>query len=417
MVIIFSLGEIIEGVMVSMTERELDLLKYLVIFTAIAMPLILSEPSNEWVIRALVILVVSCACGLALSVPITTVSAISSAARRGILIRGGVTIEKLSGIKAVIFDKTGTITEGKPSVIDIELFEEEEILHQLLSKTRRSGHLISQSVSIYLENQGVVAGDRSLIEFEEKAGMGIYASFGEHRYEMVKDVDYQYKDEIIGKYKSAKTYSLIKRDDKVIGYVILEDRIREEAKKVVEILHKQGIHVIMVSGDQQEVCEDVVGKIKIDDFKAEVLPLQKVEELKKIKKKFGTVMMIGDGINDTPAYAHANVSIAMGYSGAQVASEIADIVLLKDNIEDIPDILDHGTRAYKIARTNLVLAVLTVLALLLLAFLGVLDLISGIFANELTALLIIANGLRLLNFKNTNITIYNFSSNGSTQSV
>lgn len=371
----------------------------LALFTALAIPLILSESSTEWVIRALVILVVSCACGLALSVPITMVSAISSAARRGILIRGGVTIEKLSGIKAVIFDKTGTITEGKPSVIDLILLEEEELLPQLLIMSKRSNHPISQSISTYLEKQGVVTSDYSIKEFKETAGMGIYASIGEYKYEMVKDIEYQFRDEIISKYNTAKTYSLIKRDDKVIGYVILEDKVREEAKEVVNILQKQGIYVVMVSGDQQEVCEDVVGKIKINDFKAEVLPLEKVMELRKIKQRYGKVMMIGDGINDTPAFAHADVSIAMGYSGAQVASEVADIVLLKDNIEDIPDILGHGTRAYKIARINLVLAVLTVLALLFLAFLGVLDLISGIFANELTALLIIANGLRLLKFK------------------
>ncbi len=369
----------------------------LALLVAIVMPLLTDMNFQLWIVRALVILVVSCACGLALSVPITMVAAISSAAKRGILIRGGDAIEQLSKIKTVVFDKTGTLTTGELEVIDIKLFNGENIDSEIFTLVSRSNHPVSRSIKHYLEQRGVVNG-KEIISFDEIAGSGLIAKFSNFKLSLIKDSEKQYQNDIISVYGTPKTYSLLIIDEVIKGYIVLNDKIRENARETVEILKQQEIHVVMLSGDNYDVCKDVADQLDID-FHAEVKPLEKVEKIKEIQEKYGYTAMVGDGINDAAAFATSDVSFAMGQTGTQIASEVADVVLIRDNIEDISHTIIHGKYAFRIAKMNVLLALSTIFVLLSLAFIGVLTLVTGIFANEVTALLIITNGLRLLKFR------------------
>ncbi|MCY3412513.1 MAG: cadmium-translocating P-type ATPase [Candidatus Heimdallarchaeota archaeon] len=357
------------------------------------MPLF-SHDFEFWMMRALVILVVSCSCGLALSVPITMVTTIASGAKHRILIRGGGTVEKLHGIDAVIFDKTGTLTHGRPKVIAVKL-DEQVLYDQIYALARLSNHPISQAIVKHFNSEFSV----KVNEFKEEAGKGISGVIEGRIIQLVKDVSFEYKDEVIREYGNTVTYSLIKVDELVKGYIIVEDSLRDEAVEAIQTLKEMGLSTYLISGDQKEVSAHIANKLGIDEYHAEILPLQKAELLQNLRSKHQGIAMIGDGINDTPAFSHADVSFAMGHSGTQIASDIADVVLLEDDLSHIAKALKHGKRAFKNVQLNMVMALSTISLLLILAFTGVIDLVSGIILNEVTALLIIANGLRMLKFE------------------
>ncbi len=371
---------------------------------AFIVPPLLSQPHSEWVMRALVILVVSCACGLAVSVPVTMISAVASASKNGILIRGGASIEKIGKINAIVFDKTGTLTIGKPRVKEIEIFsknEEKTLLQLVFALVFRSNHPISKSIVDYLGINSS-ASSNDVYEFKEIAGIGLKGRIQENLIELIRDLELKFDEYITKKYGEASSYSLIRFNKTDKGVVIFEDSIRPEAKKTIKELKRKGMHISMLTGDNFSAAKEVAENLEIDDFEAQVYPSEKVDRLNALKKKYGYVAMVGDGINDAPALAEADVSFAMGHSGSEITSNISDIVLMEDNLEKILLSISHGTYAYKIAKMNILFSLITVFGLLVLAGLGILDLISGIIANEVTALLIIANGLRLLKFNTNN---------------
>ncbi|MHA2172222.1 MAG: heavy metal translocating P-type ATPase [Candidatus Kariarchaeaceae archaeon] len=372
----------------------------LAIVIAFIIPLFTSQSYEDWILRALVILVVSCACGLAVSVPVTVVSSVSSAAKRGILIRGGASIEKMGKIRAIIFDKTGTLTIGKPTVKVIKLFSnynENQVQAFLKTLVLRSHHPISKSISQYLDENDI-RNSFKISNFEEIAGSGIIGTIDGHVIEVMRDVEQKYSQEVIAQHGTSVSYSVIRLDGEDVGYIILQDELRDEAYETVQELKQMDMHIVLLTGDNQAVAQDVAEKLGITEYYAQVLPSQKVEAMRSIKEKYGFVAMVGDGINDAPVLADADVGFAMGDSGAEIASDVADIVLMHDNLMKIPQTIVHGKRAFRIAEINIGLSLFTVFMLLLLAGLGILDLVSGIIANEATALLIIANGLRMMRF-------------------
>ncbi|MHA2251461.1 MAG: heavy metal translocating P-type ATPase [Candidatus Kariarchaeaceae archaeon] len=370
-------------------------------FIALIVPYFSTLSPRVWLIRALVVLVVSCACGLALSVPVTMISAVASAAKHSVLIRGGASIEKIGRIRAIVFDKTGTLTTGLPQVKEIKIFDEVEernLLTYMQLLVSRSNHPISKGIAQYLStsSNGI---NHDIQHFEEIAGLGIKGIIEGNEMAIERDLDLKYSEQITNEFDSYSSYSVVRYNGKNVGLIIFADSIRKEAKQTIQKLKEKGIHVVMLTGDDEHVAKSVANELQIENYEARILPSEKVNTLHRLKHKFGYVAMVGDGINDAPALAEADVSFAMGHSGTEIASDVSDIVLMEDNLTKIPQTIEHGIRAYRIARWNIILALFTVFGLLVLAGLGVLNLVSGIIANEATALLIITNGLRLMHFK------------------
>lgn len=376
---------------------------------ALIPPLLFGRAWSPWFYRALVVFVVSCSCGLALSVPVSVVAAISNAARKGVIFKGGVYLELAERLRAVAFDKTGTLTIGRPVVTDIIAYHslsQKDVLSFAASVESRSEHPLAEAIVRKAKEEGISL--RRPEDFEALAGLGVKAKIdgdlyvvGSRHFILDRGIsDGQIQDDISRLEKEGKTAVFLGNEQDLLGVLAIADTLRAEAKEAIGSLRVQGIKIIMLTGDNEGTARAIAEAVGVDEYLAQLLPEDKVEAVKKLKEKFGVVAMVGDGINDAPAMAVSDVGIAMGAAGTDVAMETGDIALMSDNLSMIPAVLRLSRRSIANIRQNIVVSLALVAFLIPAALTGWLDLVPGLLINEVSALIVIANGLRLLRIDN-----------------
>ncbi|PAE24726.1 MULTISPECIES: heavy metal translocating P-type ATPase [Bacillaceae] len=359
---------------------------------------------TETFYRAMILLVVASPCALVASIMPATLSAISNGARHGILFKGGVHLENLSHLKAIAFDKTGTLTKGKPEVTDVVVSDglsREELLLKVASIESHSNHPLANAIVKYAKSTL----NESLIHpesIEDVTGFGVKAKVDHDEWKIGK-ASFVGKTEATAFADGAadrmasegKTVVFVQKNDEIIGLLSLKDVVREETKQAIDLLKKQGIYTVMLTGDSQTTAAAIAGESHVNEHIAECLPENKVEHLKKLKETYSNVAMVGDGINDAPALATANVGIAMG-EGTDVALETADVVLMKNDLPKIAEAIELSRRMNKIIKQNVIFSITVIMFLIGSNFLQLLDLPYGVIGHEGSTILVILNSLRLL---------------------
>lgn len=367
------------------------------ILTAVV-PSIVTGDWNYWIYTAITFLVISCPCALVLSVPLAFFSGIGAGSKRGILFKGGVSIEALKNISAVVMDKTGTITKGNfavQKIVSLNRLTEKQILTVAADCEIDSSHPIAASIVTEAKARNL-----SLIrpkQAEEISGKGIRAEFPEGTVlcgniglmEMYQVDTSGYRSSTYG------TEVLIAIDGTLEGYLVIADEIKEEARHAVERMKSQGLITAMLTGDAQDSAAEVAKQTGIDEVRARLLPQDKLTQLKEIRKKHGAVMFVGDGINDAPVLAGADVGAAMG-SGADAAIEAADVVFMTSSVEAIPESVDIARKTGNIAMQNVVFALIVKALVMVLGFFGFANMWMAVFADTGVAMLCVLNSIRIL---------------------
>jgi len=378
----------------------------LAILIAVIPPLFFQAEFLTWFYRALVVLVISCPCALVISTPVTIVSGLTNAMRRGILIKGGKYLENFAQLKALVFDKTGTITEGQPQVEKIILLNnqtEDELLVVAASLEARSEHPLAAAVVEYANDRGV--NQKEIKNFHAIEGKGIegfvdgqHYMIGNHRlFEENNMCDETIHEKLAKIENDRHTAIIIGNQKQLYGIISIGDRVRKNAREAISELKKSGIKkILMLTGDNKYTAEAVAKKIGADDFAAELLPGDKLNELKKLKEKYTEVAMVGDGVNDAPALAAASIGIAMGTGGSDVALETADIALMKDDLTKLPFLKKLSNRTLRIIKQNIFIALALKFVFLALAIPGWATLWMAVFADMGASLIVIFNGMRAL---------------------
>lgn len=385
----------------------------LVIAAAVAITVVpslaMGLPFKPWLERALILLVIACPCALVISTPVAIVSAIGSAARRGVLIKGGAYLEKAGALQVVAFDKTGTLTEGRPTVTDVipmSGYAEKEVLVIAAALEYRSQHPLARAILFQVGQKEITLPES--VAFQSITGKGASAMIdGEPYYigniRLFKDlrVDTNSVRKTLSKLQAeGKTAMLVGSGDTIMGIIAVADRVRINSAETVQGLRAAGIKkVIMLTGDNADTARAIASKLELDQFKAELLPEDKLKAIKELQQRYGDVGMVGDGVNDAPALATANIGIAMGGAGTDTALETADIVLMADDLSKLPYAIDLSRRALKIIKQNIVFALLVKAVFITGTFWGITNLWMAVFADTGAALLVIANGMRLMRVK------------------
>lgn len=363
---------------------------------------------GEWVYKGLALLVVACPCALVISTPVAIVSAIGNAAKNGVLIKGGTFLEKAGSIQAIAFDKTGTLTEGKPKVAEVISLHNNR--KELISITRtieeHSTHPIAKAITIYAEERKISATKGE--GFKAIAGKGTQATINGIEYfagnpKLFKDMEVPLKEieehiELLQ--RSGNTLVVVGTRTEVLGLIAVADTIRDITVQSIQKLKQVGMgEMVMLTGDHDGTAKKIAAETGIDRYFAELLPEDKVTAVKKLQDEGKSVAMVGDGINDAPALATADLGIAMGGAGTDTAMETADIVLMADNLEKLPHTIRLSRRAMNIIKQNVWFSLITKLAALALIFPGFLTLWMAVLSDTGAALLVILNSMRLLKQK------------------
>jgi Cd2+/Zn2+-exporting ATPase len=364
-------------------------------------PPLLGSDFQTWFYRALVLLVVACPCALVISTPVTVVSALARAARRGVLVKGGAHLEALGEIKALAFDKTGTLTRGQFEVVACRQVGEMPLdeAHRLISAAERhSSHPIAHAMLAHAGHPEI----RDLRNFEVVLGEGVIVQQGLRTIQvgnrrLAERLDWVEDAETVQEWeRQGWTVVWAGVDGHLMALHALADRPRAEAADAVKQLHDQGVKLLMLTGDQQRSAEAIRAQVGLDVAKAGLLPQQKVDAVRALAREHGKVAMVGDGINDAPALAAADVGIAMGVRGTAVAMETADVALMTDDLRRIPEVVALGRRARDVIRINVAVSLVTKAAVLGLAVAGWAGLWMAVAADVGTSLLVIAHGMTLL---------------------
>ncbi len=369
-------------------------------------PLLFGAPWQVWFYRSLVLLVIACPCALVISTPVSIVAALCSAARAGVLVKGGIFIEQPAKLNAIAFDKTGTLTRGEPTVVGIyplDAHTEHGLLRTAAALEQRSGHALARAVLAYAGERGIspVAAEQLQVLQGRGATGNIDGQnywLGSHRYLVERGADTPELAALAQALQSdGKTVVAIGNDAHVCGLIAVADTVRVGARETVQALRAAGIgHIIMLTGDNRVTAETIGRQAGIDQVHAELLPEDKLAVVERLVSEHGTVAMVGDGVNDAPAMARAGLGIAMGAAGTDAAIETADIALMTDDLSKIPWLVDHSRRTVGIIRQNIVLSLAIKLIFVVLTFFGLATLWGAIAADEGVALLVVFNSLRLL---------------------
>lgn len=361
------------------------------------------------VVLALTLLVIGCPGALVISIPVGIVAGIGRGAKDGILIKGGEFLETSAKIDAVALDKTGTLTEGKPYLTDVTVLDpaldRSDVLTWAARAEAGSEHPLAPPVIDAAREEGLEI--HGLPESTEPVpGRGIVAEVDGHRVSIGNlplletegiTEDRGAGDEVDRLASQGRTPMVVALDGRVIGVIAVADRIREDAAEMVARLHRSGVRqVVMLTGDNRRVAEAVAREVGVDEVRAELLPEDKLTVVQELKDRGRTVAMVGDGVNDAPALATADIGVAMGAAGTGVAIETADIALMKDDLLKLPQAVGLARRTVRVMHQNIALAVITVLALLAGVFAGGVTMAVGMLVHEASVLLVIINAMRLL---------------------
>lgn len=362
---------------------------------------------TESVYRAMVLLVVASPCALVASIMPATLSTISKNAKNGVLIKGGVHAENMSQMKVFAFDKTGTLTKGKPVVTDVYIHPEYDpaVVHEIVGAIEgESTHplavaiksftlkfLKKESFAVQLDNIETVSGKGMIGTIENETWyVGRKGFAGEQSDELPFFAN---QDNLLA--IEGKTIVFVRHQDKVVAIYALKDTVRKDAKETIAAIKKRGIKTVMLTGDNELTAKTVAAETGIDDYVAECLPNEKVDHIRELIQEHGRVAMVGDGINDAPALALADVGIAMG-EGTDVALETADVILMKNDLSKINDSIVSSSKMNKIVKQNVFFSLSVIIILIISNFFQVIDLPLGVIGHEGSTILVILNGLRML---------------------
>ena len=375
----------------------------LALAVALGMPWLMGWTWLDALYKALVLLVIACPCALVISTPVTVVSALASAARRGILIKGGSYLEEARKLKAIALDKTGTITEGKPRLVDFELVDASADKSQLAafaaSLAGRSDHPVSQAIAAGLKLDG-----SSVTDFKALAGRGVQGSvegrvlvLGNHR--LIEERG-QYSPALEARLKAheeaGRSVTLLASDDGVLALFAVADTIKPSSRQAVAELKALGVIPVMLSGDNTATARTIAAQAGIDEAEGNLLPEHKLAAIQGLQQRHGLTAMTGDGINDAPALAQADIGFAMGGAGTDTAMEAADVVIMNDDLRRIPETIRLSRKTHAVLWQNISLALGIKALFLVLALFGGATMWMAVFADLGATLLVVANGLRLL---------------------
>ena len=377
-------------------------------------PFLSTETTQGWLYRALALLVVACPCALVISTPVTLISAISNAARNGVLVKGGAHLEALSRVRAIALDKTGTLTRGEPAVVDVQAVDCvapggqcapcDDLLALAGAVEQYSEHPLARAVRDAAAARGTDGRYRAN-GVQALTGHGVTGQVGEatvvvgsHRY---FEEHFPHGEDVCATVDAAasagQTTLLVGRDRTYLGYITVADRLRASSREAVAALRRAGVaHVVMLTGDEPQPAARVAGEVGVDDVRAGLLPAAKVDAVASLRQQYGGVAMVGDGINDAPALASATVGIAMGAAGTAQALETADVALMGDDLRLLPFLLRLSRATMNTIRANVALSLGIKAAFLVLVLLGMGSLWLAVFADVGASLLVTLNGMRLL---------------------
>jgi Cd2+/Zn2+-exporting ATPase len=362
---------------------------------------------NEWIYKALVLLVVSCPCALALSTPVTMITGITSAARNGVLIKGGSYLEEISNVKVFAFDKTGTLTEGKLEVTDVVPFGHHsaatastEVMVKALSLEAKSEHPIAKAIVRRAEAEGVQP--LPVKNFRSIAGKGVVGQINDEvcyvgNEKMFEQLSINFPQKIVEKFQNeGKTVVLVGDSKKAIGLVAVMDKIRDTTIETIAELKRNGLKTEMITGDNRIAARAIAKTIGIDEYFAELLPEEKANIISRLSKNHVGVAMVGDGVNDAPALARADVGIAMGAVGSDASIETADVALMQDDLSKLPYLVRLSKKALGIVRKNVWASILIKGAFAILTFPGLITLWLAVAVGDMgLSLAVILNAMRL----------------------
>ena len=362
----------------------------------------------EWFYRALIFLVVSCPCALVISIPLGFFGGIGAASKNGILIKGGNYLEALDKVDTVIMDKTGTITKGTFKVVEINVkndkISKEKLLEYVADVESFSNHPIAKSVVEEYEKNGQKVIKESIKKYDEISGYGISAELddtnilvGNNKLMELEKIEYDFIESI-----GTTIYVAIDRE--YAGNIVIADQIKEDSVNAVKALKNQGIsNIVMLTGDNRNIANDIAKKVGINEVYSELLPNEKVDKVEEIfakkENKDGKVLFVGDGINDAPVLARADIGVAMGGVGSDAAIEAADVVIMTDELSKISDAIKIAKKTKKIVWQNIIFALSVKAIVLLLGILGLSTMWEAVFADVGVALIAVLNSTRVLNMK------------------
>jgi Cd2+/Zn2+-exporting ATPase len=375
-------------------------------------PLLMGGDWNTWLYRACVLLIIACPCALVISTPVSIVAGLTALARRGVLVKGGAHLETIGRLKGLAVDKTGTITEGKPQVLGVELLGSAtmaQVLGVAAAIDEHSAHPLAKAVVAHAMGQNIPYQRAS--NYQASSGRGAEGVIDGHAY-FVGNHRFAHELGVCSEDVETRLAAIEARGQSVVvvghrphdgckgevlGIIAIGDTLRPNAKAAIAALHAAGVEqVVMLSGDNQRTADFIARQVGIDEARGDLLPHDKVEAVKALRAKHGVVGMVGDGVNDAPAMATANIGIAMGAAGTDAAIETADIALMQDELSKIAETIRLGRRTLGIIHFNISFALGLKALFLLLTLLGYASLWFAILADTGATLLVIANALRLL---------------------
>ncbi len=396
----------------SQTEKFVDkFARYytpVVIFLAVGVAtvpsLVFGQPFDEWLYKALVLLVISCPCALAISTPVSMVSGITGAAKNGVLIKGGNYIEEMAKAKVFVFDKTGTLTEGRPvvtDVLEVNNYSTNEILEIAASIESLSEHPLARAVVEKASGMSL----KSAIEFQAIPGKGIRGKVNGNKYcmgspAMFSGLSIPFPQAKVKELEEEGKTAILLGNQECMGIIAIMDKIRDAAPETIIKLKKMGMRAVMLTGDNERIAKAIANKLGIDEYHAGLLPEDKVRIIEELDRKYGKVVMVGDGVNDAPALAKSSVGIAMGAMGSDVALETSDIALMHDDISKLPYLLGLSKKTFGIVRQNIFSSIAVKGSFAVLAFPGIVTLWMAVaFGDMGLSLLVIVNAMRLAVFR------------------
>jgi Cd2+/Zn2+-exporting ATPase len=373
---------------------------------ALIPPIVTGASFQTWIYRALVLLVISCPCALVISIPLGYFGGIGKASRRGILVKGSNFIDALAAVKTVVFDKTGTLTRGVfkvKEVVNLNGFSKDQLLEFAAAAELQSNHPIATSIISAFNKDGRELKPSSVVDHTEITGQGVKARYGDHSVMVGNDSLLHLESIGHPKCDFDGTVAHIAVDGNYAGYITIGDEIKPDAEKALKLLRQQGIeHVAMLTGDNTRAAKAVANSLGIDSFYADLLPEDKVsifEKLNRQSKGDGKIAFVGDGINDAPVLARADVGVAMGALGSDAAVETADVVLMNDSPMKMTEAVSIAKQTRRIVWQNIILAFVVKGIFILFGAMGMATMWEAVFADMGTALIAVANSTRIIGKK------------------
>ncbi|MCM3324756.1 heavy metal translocating P-type ATPase [Cytobacillus kochii] len=381
---------------------------------AVIPPLFFDGSWETWVYQGLAVLVVGCPCALVISTPISIVSAIGNAAKKGVLVKGGIYLEEIGALKAIAFDKTGTLTKGRPAVTDYNVLNKQlnknELLSIITALEYRSQHPLASAIMKKAEEENVNYSKVIVEDFSSITGKGIKGIVNGITYyigspKLFKELsthifDQQIEENVSTLQNQGKTAMVVGTEKEILAVIAVADEVRESSKDVIQKLHQLGIKkTIMLTGDNQGTANAIGEHVGVSDIQAELMPQDKLDYIKRLRSDYGNVAMVGDGVNDAPALAASTVGIAMGGAGTDTALETADVALMGDDLKKLPFTVKLSRKALNIIKVNIAFAISIKFIALLLVIPGWLTLWIAILSDMGATLLVALNSLRLMRVK------------------